>query len=78
LVIVPDLDKEACTQAARELKHSTETDTDIAVITATNLKYVAENWRKFDKKNFFDLKVFNYTGALDRQTLDQQMKLLLK
>lgn len=78
LVIVPELDKEACTQSARELKYSTETDTDVAVITATNLKYVAENWKKFGKKNSFDMKVFNYTGVLVRQTLDQQMKLILK
>ncbi len=78
LVIVPNLDRDACIQAARELKHSTDTDTDVAVITASNLKYVAENWRKFGKKNFFNMKVFNYTGVLDRQTLDQQMKLIIK
>ncbi|TVR74446.1 MAG: hypothetical protein EA408_02740 [Marinilabiliales bacterium] len=78
LVIVPNVDRDACTQAARELKYSTDTDTDVAVITASNLKYVAENWTKFGKKNLFDMKVFNYTGVLDRQTLDQQMKLILK
>ena len=78
LVIVPNLDKDACTQAARELKYSTDSDTDVAVITASNLKYVAENWRKFGKNSFFNMKVFNYTGVLDRQTLDQQMKLILR
>ena len=63
LVIVPDLDYDCCVQAARELKFSTESDTDVAVITAANLKYVAENWQKFSKKKDFDMKVFNYTGV---------------
>jgi len=78
LVIVPDLDNDACIQAARELKYSTDTDTDVAVITASNLKYVAENWQKFSKKNDFNMKVFNLTGVLTRQILDQQMKLILR
>ena len=64
-------------QAIR-LKYRNETDTDIALITARDLKYLAENWPKFTKNNKpFDLNVFNTTGVLDRNTLDQRMKLLL-
>ena len=77
LIIVPEIAKEAEHQAIR-LKYRNETDTDIALITARDLKYLAETWPKFTKNNEpFDLNVFNTTGLLDRNTLDQRMKLLL-
>lgn len=76
LVITPDVDPEAEQQAMR-LRYQNNTDTDIAIITARELKYVAERWQEFSKSGKFDLNVFNMTGILDRPKLEQRMKILL-
>lgn len=76
LVIVPEVVKEAAVQAM-QLKYKNKTDTDVAVITAHDLKYVAENWHRFAKNEHFDLNVFNATGILDRAVLEQRMEILL-
>jgi len=77
LVVVPEIGARAAEQAMK-LKHSNASDTDVAVITAENLKWVAENWRKYSKSGDFSLQVFNMTGLLDRQELETRMKVLLK
>lgn len=77
LVIVPEIGNGCKTQAAR-LKYESNTDSDVAIISATDLKYVAENWRKFSGQDEFDIEVFNITGILDRQLLDERMKIVLK
>lgn len=76
LVVVPSIGPEAKLQAMK-LKHACGTDTDIAVITAEDLKWVAEHWPKFSKNGAFTLEVFNTTGILDRATLEERMGVLL-
>ncbi|MFW6297106.1 MAG: hypothetical protein ACOC03_01275 [Desulfosalsimonas sp.] len=76
LVVVPEIGPGA-EQQARSLRYKNDSDTDVAIITAGNLKYLAENWSKFSKAGVFDLNVFNTTGILDRPTLEQQMKFIL-
>ena len=76
LVVVPSVSQEAAEQAVK-LKIKNSTDTDIAIITAQNIKYVAENWGKMSKREKFELNIFNITGILDRPTVEQRMKVLL-
>lgn len=79
LVIVQDYTKEAVAQA-QKLKAFSEEDTDIALIKASDLKYVAEQWRSYsDQKNpEFNLQVFNMTGELTRNLLMSRMEWALK
>ena len=62
---------------AMKLKHESGTDTDVAVITAEDLKWVAESWPKYATKGRFSLEVFNTTGILDRATLEERLGVLL-
>lgn len=78
MVIVPSIDTSKVEPSCLELKYESQTDTDVSVVTAEDLKWVAENWRDFCKrKDSFDLNVFNQTGVLSRTRLEQAMKLLL-
>jgi hypothetical protein len=79
LVIVQDYSKEAVAHA-QKLKAFSEEDTDIALIKASDLKYVAEQWKSFsDQKNpVFNLQVFNMTGELTRNLLMSRMDWALK
>ena len=74
LIIVPDIDNEALTKAIK-LKQNTRTDTDIALITATNLKFIAENWKQNLKNDEFNLNIFNMTGILDRKQIELRINL---
>ncbi len=78
LVIVSDMDKKKAENQAFKLKLETPDDTDVAIIRARDLKYVAEKWRNFASGNHeaFDLRVFNDTGVLDRQKLENHMRLV--
>ncbi|AXF54980.1 hypothetical protein [Salicibibacter kimchii] len=60
---------------AQKLKAYTETDTDVALVTAEDLKYVAENWKAYStqKEPKFNLQVLNYTGQLTREILKDRM-----
>ncbi|WP_175614885.1 SAP domain-containing protein [Piscibacillus halophilus] len=75
LIIVSDYTKEAVAKA-QKLKAYSEEDTDVAIIKATDLKYVAENWRDYSNKKqpTFDLQVFNLTGELTRNMLINRME----
>ncbi len=77
LVIVPEIEDSSVLKAHR-LKVESNKDTDIGLITAENLLWVAENWKDYSKNATFDPEVFNYTGILDRQILELRMKLFLK
>lgn len=79
LVIVHEYTNEAVSQA-QKLKAFSEEDTDIAIIKATDLVYVAEQWKKYsDQKNpVFNLQVFNMTGELTRNMLLSRMEWALK
>ena len=75
LIVAPEMEEEAETKAEL-LKSESRHDTDVALVSAENLKWLAENWRDF-AGNEFDPEVFNTTGILDRNRLEQRMKLLL-
>jgi len=74
LIIVPGLG-ENIEENAYKLKVESQSDTDVALITAEDLKWVAENWKKYSTKDKFDLEVFNITGVLTRSLLSKRMEL---
>jgi hypothetical protein len=76
LVVVPEIGDGAALTAAR-LKVQSGTDTDIALIRADDLVWVAETWLSNGAGRVFDPEVFNQTGVLDRGVLEQRMKLFL-
>lgn len=78
LIITSDVDETAEVNTYR-LKHDSGADTDIAIIGASDLKEIAENWKvnAKDSTKSFNLEVFNYTGILDRETLKKRMKIFL-
>ena len=61
-----------------KLKHDSGTDTDIAIISAEDLKWLAENWPKHASKGKFSLEIFNMTGLLNRNALEERLSVLLK
>ena len=77
LVVVPEATPAARLQAIK-LKHESGKDTDVSIITAADLKFVAEKWRKYSKDGVFSLEVFNSTGILSRQELEARMGIFLK
>jgi len=77
LIIVPEIGDNVELKAQR-LKVESNKDTDIALITAENLKWIAESWKDYSNNKIFDPEVFNYTGILDRRTLEARMKLFFK
>lgn len=74
LIITADVDPLAERNAVK-LKAKSGVDTDVAIITAENLKLVAENWRKYSSDEIFNLHVFNSTGILDWETLRDRLDL---
>lgn len=76
LVIGPEI-LQTCTENALRLKVESKSDTDVALISAEDLAWVAETWREFTSKGSFDPEVFNHTGILTRAVLTQRMKLFL-
>lgn len=76
LVIVPQVDDGASAHAEL-LKAQSGDDTDVAVITAEDLKWLAEEWRKRTSATRFDPEVFNTTGLLSRPKLEKRMGLFL-
>jgi len=79
LVIVYDYTKEAVAQA-QKLKAFSEEDTDVALIKATDLMYVADQWKNYSDQKHpeFNLQVFNMTGELTRNLLLSRMEWALK
>lgn len=76
LIIAPSIDPEAEKNAIK-LKSESGVDADVALISAEDLKMVAEHWAKRSDRSYFDLNVFNTTGILERETLNKQMKVFL-
>lgn len=78
LVVVTEYAQEAILQA-HKLKAYSETDTDVALIRAADLKFVAEEWQNYSGKKApeFDLEVFNLTGGLSREMLIDRMSWVL-
>jgi len=78
LVIAPEI-SDKCLDNAYKLKGASGCDADIALISAEDLKWIAENWEDYvAKSKKFDLEVLNHTGTLDSQTIKQRMKVFLK
>lgn len=75
LIIVHDYTSEAVSQA-QKLKAFSGEDTDIALIKATDLIYVAEQWKTYSDQvePEFNLQVFNITGELTRSLLMSRME----
>lgn len=73
LIIVSHIDPAAKQNAVR-LKAESKQDTDVALVTAENLKMIADDWTNHSNKDQFNLHVFNHTGILDRETLKDRMK----
>ncbi|WP_423927074.1 SAP domain-containing protein [Candidatus Palauibacter sp.] len=76
LIIVPSVADEALANALR-LKSESGSDTDVALIAAEDLVWVAEEWRARSSRESFNLEVLNATGILTRTVLDQRMRLFL-
>jgi hypothetical protein len=74
LVIVPEIADGAELNAAR-LKVESGTDTDVALITAEDLVWLAEQWAAKGTGKPFNLDVLNITGILTRQVLESRLKL---
>lgn len=79
LIIVHDYTNEAVAQA-QKLKAFSEEDSDVALIKAEDLVYVAEHWKEYSdqKEPVFNLEVFNMTGELTRNMLLSRLKWTLK
>lgn len=74
MVVVPELAPGAEDMAAR-LKVESNSDTDVALITAENLLWVARRWAARGTADPINLEVFNITGVLDRHRLTHRLKL---
>ncbi len=74
LIVTCEIDKTSEIIAIK-LKQNTKTDTDVLIISANDLKYIAENWKKFQKSDKFNLNTFNLTGILDRARIETYLKL---
>jgi hypothetical protein len=78
LVIAPEISAK-CLANAFKIKGASGCDADVALISAEDLKWIAENWKDQGiKSKKFDLEVLNHTGLLDLQTIKQRMKVFLK
>ncbi|MDZ7716542.1 MAG: hypothetical protein U5J95_10050 [Balneolaceae bacterium] len=77
LIVTAEIDPVAKKNAVK-LKAKSGVDSDISLITAENLKLVAENWKKYSSRESFNLQVFNMTGILDWETLLERMDVFKK
>lgn len=78
MVVAPSFTKESIKKAPR-LKADSKRDTDVGLITAEEIKFVAENWRDYcSTSSKFSLQVFNYTGRLTKETLKERMEWALR
>lgn len=73
MVIVPEVADSAAHMAAK-LKVESHADTDVSIIAAEDLLWLAERWAA-ERSDKFNIEVFNTTGILDRSSLDQRAKL---
>ena len=74
LVIAPSFTSN-CLMKAQKLKAQSKEDTDVGLITAKDIKFVAENWKDYCSDDYtFNLQIFDYTGYLTKEVLKQRMK----
>ncbi len=75
LIITSEVSENAEDNAIR-LKMDSGVDADIAVVGASDLKEIAENWVKSGSNSTkFNLEIFNTTGILDREKLKKRLKI---
>ena len=74
MVVVPDYEDSASLQAEK-LKYESGSDTDVSLITASTLKWLAEEWSKEFKEKKINLQVFNKTGLISKSELKARLKL---
>ncbi len=72
-LIITSLVDPKCEKNAALLKSKSGVDTDVALISAENLKLVAENWKKHSNRESFNLNILNTNGILDWDTLRERM-----
>ncbi|SJZ92012.1 SAP domain-containing protein [Selenihalanaerobacter shriftii] len=74
LVVAPSFTSD-CLIKAQKLKAQSNEDTDVGLITAKDIKFIAENWKDYCSDDYtFNLQVFDYTGFLTKDVLKQRMK----
>lgn len=75
MVIAPAFGPDAASRAER-LKLESGEDTDVALITADELKWLAENWTQYRKRDdqTFNLSVLDYTGRLTVEQLKSRLR----
>lgn len=76
LIIVPSVEDGVGTKA-QLLKSESGDDSDVALVSAEDLKWVAENWEEVGSSSEFVLEVFDATGVLTRDQLEERMGLFL-
>lgn len=66
---------QAAIHQAQKLKAFSETDTDVVLIKARDLTFVAEHWRDYSGQKVpnFNLQLFNLTGELTEEILKSRM-----
>jgi hypothetical protein len=74
MVIAPAFGPEAASRAER-LKLESGEDTDVALVTADELKWLAENWTQYRKRDdqAFNLAMLDYTGRLTIEQLRSRL-----
>lgn len=72
VVIVPSYKDEAADVTAPKLKSDSGTDTDICLVTAEDLRWLADRARGLAGPVNPD--IFNYTGGLERKSLEKRLK----
>ncbi|MBO8172363.1 MAG: SAP domain-containing protein [Bacillaceae bacterium] len=79
LVIASEFTNEAENQA-QKLKAFSGEDTDVSLISAKDLKFLAEEWKNYSgqKKPVFNMNILDYTGVLTKQLLKDRMSWILK
>lgn len=76
VVIAPEI-TDGAIENAYKLKVESGQDTDVALVSAYDLKWLAENWINYSKeKAALNLDVVNVTGKIDRQVLERQLRIL--
>lgn len=76
LILVPSVEDGVGTKA-QLLKSESGDDSDVALIAAEDLKWVAENWEDVGSSGEFDIEVFDATGVLTRDRLEERIGLFL-
>lgn len=73
LIIVPEIHESVQTNMY-ELKKRSPDDTDVALISAEDLKWIANTWRDEMESKSFNPDIFNITGILDRAMLKVRLE----